>query len=239
MENFEELLENFGAATDHFGLADTLGTLVESSKVPVANSRVDAEDQNGDIAASAWVGNKDGELYEASCTYQVDTDAVALATAVKLGQKETGVTITGVDGTTSNSEWPKITVTGTLGTQPLEQKKTYTLPTITIQPKKQAQPVGFSVTTGKLTGSSFSATCDLATATDGEGEPVAHGVAGAVITATGEAVAISTEAPAMAAEAEWTATTESGKSEPQAAWHTASISVERVLPVTIGAGSGA
>ncbi len=232
-------MANFGALTDHFGLASVLGTLVESSKVPVANSRVDAEDQNGDIAAAEWVGNKDGELYEASCTYQVDSKEVALATAVKLGQKEAGVTITGIDGTTSNSEWPKITINGTLGTKPLEQDKTYTLPAITIQPKKQAQPIGFSVTTGKLTGSSFSATCDLSTATDGEGEPVAHGVAGAVITANGDAVAISTEAPALAAETEWTPTTESGKSEPQAAWHTASISVERVLPVTIAAGGGA
>ena len=80
-------MANFGALTDHFNLAASVGTLVESSKTPVANSRADALDENGDIADAAWYGNKEGDLYEASCTYQVDTTDVTVATALKLGEK--------------------------------------------------------------------------------------------------------------------------------------------------------
>jgi len=224
-------MANFGALTDHFTLAATVGTLVESSKTPVANSRADALDENGDIADAAWYGNTAGELYEASCTYQVDTTDVTVA-ALKLGELSTGV-VTGIEIATSNGDWPKITVSGILGTGALEQGKTYALPTATVAAKKQAQAMGITVTTGKLTSCSLSASCDLATANDGAGEPVAHGVSGAVATATAEAVATSAATPVLAAAEGWEVATGSGLNEPQANWHTTSISVEKVLTVSI------
>ena len=229
-------MANFGALTDHFALAESVGTLVESSKTPVANSRADALDENGDIADAAWYGNTDGVLYEASCTYQVDTDNVTVATALKLGELETGVVVTSIEISTSNGDWPRVTVSGTLGTGALEQGKTYAMPTGTVAAKKQAQIIaGITLTTGKLTSCSLSASCDLATANDGAGEPVAHGVSGAVATATAEAVATSTATPVLAAAEGWEVATGSGLNEPQANWHTTSISVEKVLPVTIAA----
>jgi len=228
-------MANFGALTDHFSLAATIGTLVESSKTPVANSRADALDENGDIAAAAWYGNTHGDLYEASCTYQVDTTGVTVAT-LKLGEKSTGVVITSIEISTSNGDWPKITVSGILGTGALEQGKTYAMPTGTVAAKKQAQLIaGITLTSGKLTSASLSASCDLATANDGAGEPVAHGVSGAVATATAEAVAITNESPVLAADTGWNITTGSALNEPQAAWHTGSISVEKTLTVTIAA----
>ena len=121
-------MANFGALTDHFTLAASVGTLVESSKTPVANSRADALDENGDIADAAWYGNTAAELYEASCTYQVDTTDVNVATALKLGELATGVVVTSIEISTSNGDWPKITVSGILGTGALEQGKTYALP---------------------------------------------------------------------------------------------------------------
>ena len=229
-------MANFGALTDHFTLAATIGALVESSKTPVANSRADALDENGDIADAAWYGNTDGDLYEASCTYQVDTNDVNVATALKLGELATGVVVTGIEIATSNGDWPKITVSGTLGTGALEQGKTYAMPTGTVAAKKQAQIIaGIALTTGKLTSASLSASCDLATANDGAGEPVAHGVSGAVATATAEAVAITDESPVLAADTEWKSQPGSSLNEPQAAWHTGSISVEKTLTVTIAA----
>jgi hypothetical protein len=228
-------MANFGALTDHFNLAASIGTLVESSKTPIANSRADALDENGDIADAAWYGNTDGVLYEASCTYQVDTNDVNVATALKLGELATGVVVTSIEISTSNGDWPKITVSGILGTGALEQGKTYAMPTATVAAKMQAQAMGITVTTGKLTSCSLSASCDLATANDGEGEPVAHGVSGAVATATAEAVATSTDTPVLAAAEGWEVATGSGLNEPQANWHTTSISVEKVLPVTIAA----
>ena len=229
-------MANFGALTDHFALGATIGTLVESSKTPVANSRADALDENGDIADAAWYGNKAAALYEASCTYQVDTNDVTVGTALKLGELSTGVVVTSIEISTSNGDWPRVTVSGTLGTGALEQGKTYAMPTGTVAAKKQAQIIaGIELTSGKLTSASLSASCDLATANDGAGEPVAHGVSGAVATATAEAVAITAESPVLAADTGWNITTGSSLNEPQAAWHTGSISVEKTLTVTIAA----
>ncbi len=226
---------NFGAQTDHWGLA--LGTVIESSKTPVSQSRADALDENGDIADSAWHGNTEGDLYEASVTYQIDTTELDLS-ELNLGNIEAGKAATGVEVTTSNSEWPKVTITGTLGTEPLEQAKTYALPEVTVLPLKKAQAMGVTVTTGKLASCTLSASCDLATAHDGAGEPVAHGVSGAICSASAEAVATSTAAPVLAAAATWTISTGSGTNEPQADWHTASIAVEKKLAVTIAQGGG-
>ena len=232
-------MANFGALTDHFNLAASVGRLVESSKTPVANSRADALDENGDIADAAWYGNKDGDLYEASCTYIVTDktgDIDDVATVLKLGELSTGVVVTSIEISTSNGDWPRVTVSGTLGTGALEQSKTYAMPTGTVKAKKQAQIIaGITLTSGKLTSASLSASCDLATANDGEGEPVAHGVSGAVATATAEAVAVTAESPVLAADTGWNITTGSALNEPQAAWHTGSISVEKTLPVTIAA----
>jgi hypothetical protein len=228
-------MANFGALTDHFTLAASAGTLIESSKTPVANARIDAQDENGDIADSEWHGNEDGDLYEASCTYQVDTNGVTVG-ALKLGELSTGVVVTSIEISTSNGDWPRVTVSGTLGTVALEQSKTYAMPTGTVAAKKQAQIIaGITLTTGKLTSASLSASCDLATANDGEGEPVAHGVSGAVAVATAEAVAITAESPVLAADTGWNITTGSALNEPQAAWHTGSISVEKTLTVAIAA----
>jgi hypothetical protein len=228
-------MANFGALTDHFTLAASAGTLIESSKTPVANARIDAQDENGDIADSEWHGNKAGDLYDASCTYQVDTNGVTVG-ALKLGELSTGVVVTSIEISTSNGDWPRVTVSGTLGTGALEQSKTYAMPTGTVAAKKQAQIIaGITLTTGKLTSASLSASCDLATANDGEGEPVAHGVSGAVAVATAEAVAITAASPVLAADTGWNITTGSALNEPQAAWHTGSISVEKTLTVTIAA----
>jgi len=229
-------MANFGALTDHFGLATSIGSLIDSTKTPVAQSRADALDENGDVADAAWHGNTDGTLYEASCTYQLDgsVDAtVDLSSLKMLGQLATGVVALSVEVATSNGDWPRITISGILGTAALEQSKTWDLPEITISAKKQAQAMGLVVTTGKLTSCTLSASCDLATANDGEGEPVAHGVSGAIASATGEAVAISNAAPVLAAAVGWTVSTGAGVNEPQAAWHTGSLTVEQKLAVTI------
>ena len=92
--------------------------------------------------------------------------------------------------------------------------------------------MGVAVTTGKLTSCSLSASCDLAEALDGEGEPVAHGVSGAVMSASAEAVAISDAVPVLAAAADWKIAQGSGLAEPQANWHTASITTEKTIAVT-------
>ena len=59
---------------------------------------------------------------------------------------------------------------------------------------------------------------------------------------TGDSEVIATasaESPVLAADAGWNITTGSSLNEPQAAWHTGSISVEKTLTVTIAAAAPA
>jgi hypothetical protein len=230
-------MANFGALTDHFGLGSTSGfELVDSSATPRSMSRADAQDANGDIADAAWHGNTTAALKDASCTYALKSGTLATGTVLKLGQLAAGKIALSVEVATSNGGWPQITVSGVIGpsqTLVLEQVKTYALPAYTISGKKQAQLMGVTIENGRLTDCSMSASCDWAQQDDGQGEPVAYGVSGAVATASATAVAVSAESPELAAAEGWTASQDSGLEESQASWHTASISVEKVLDVAI------
>ena len=230
-------MANFGALTDHFGLAATLGTLIEATKVSRPQTRKDALDENGDIADTAYHGNTAGTLYDSTCVYQLDGAGAGPTSLdledVEIGQIATGKVVTSAAPDTSNSNWPKTTVVGVLGTPALEQDKKWALTGGTIYARKQAQLIGVTVTTGELTSCGTAASCDLAQADDGEGEPVAFGVSGAIQTATAEAVATSAAAPVLAAAEGWTVQQATGVNEPQADWHTATINVEKKLTVVI------
>lgn len=232
----------FGALTDHFGLvAGSNLVLVNSSKVPIANSITRAEDENGDLVAQVAHGNEAGELFEASCTYAVATDDLDTSD-IKLGETATGTVITSVEITTSNGAWPQVTVSGTLGTEEMcvryGKLNTYKLPVYTISACKKAQNILFTVPAGvRLTGSGISASVELAQQEDGEGEPVAHGISGGVITLTADLVGV-TVAPSWVTtalvSAGYAVTQEPGKDEGQAAWHTGSGAAEKILSADLG-----
>ena len=224
-------MSNFGGLTDHFGLASGDMILVSSEASPVAQSRADAMDESGDIAASAWHGNTSAGLQEATCVYALKSGT--LSAELKLGQLSVGKVVTSIEVSTSMGAWPQITVSGIIGSDALEQVKTYELGNLSVSGLKKAQPMGIAVTTGKLNDCSLSASCDWAQQEDGLGEPVAYGVSGAVATATATAVATGTDAPVLAAAAGYTVSQGSGKEEGQAAWHTASITTEKILSVSI------
>ena len=224
-------MSNFGGDTDHFGLATDHMVLVSSTATPVSQSRADAMDENGDIAASAWHGNTSAGLQEATCVYALKSGT--LPTDLELGQLDVGVVVLSIAVATSNGEWPQITVSGIIGSEALEQIKTYALGTLNVAGKKQAQAMGVALTTGKLNDCTLTATCDWAQQEDGLGEPVAYGVSGAIASADATAVATGTAVPVLAAAAGYTVSQGSGKDEGQAAWHTASITTEKVLTVTI------
>ncbi len=230
-------MANFGALTDHFGLGSTSGfELVDSSATPRSQSRDDAADENGDIADAAWFGNTTAGLKDATCVYALKSGSVATGTVLKLGQLAAGKIALSIEVATSNGGWPQITVSGVIGPSEslvLEQVKTYALPAYTINGLKKAQLMGVTLTTGRLTDCSMSASCDWAQQEDGAGEPVAYGVSGAVATANATAVAVSDEAPVLAAAAEWDISQDSSLDESQATWHTANIAVEQVLTVSI------
>lgn len=228
-------MADFGALTDHFGilaisdgatgtLADVL-TLVDSSKTPVAESRADANDENNDIAASTFYGA--GALFEASSTFALtsgDLDTALLLCGEIAVQKFIATVVI----PTSNDGWPQITVSGTLGAETMVApsgalSNKFSLPSVTLTARKQAQQIGFTTGAGcKLTGATLSASVELAQQEDGLGEPAAHGVSGGTFEVSADFVRI-TAAPSWAVTAPGIGLTETqapGSAEGQAAYHT-------------------
>ena len=236
-------MADFGALTDHFGillisdggtgtLADDL-TLVDSSKTPVAESRADAMDENNDIAASTFYGA--GSLFEASSTFALTSGT--LDTALLLcGEIAVQKFVQSVEISTSADGWPQITVSVTLGAEtmvaPAGLENTFTLPSVTLTARKQAQLIGFTVgATCKLTGSSMTASVELAQQEDGLGEPAAHGVSGGTIEVTADMVRI-TAAPSWTVTSPGIGLTETqapSLDEGQAAYHTATATAAGTL----------
>jgi len=225
-------MANRGTLTDHFGLASASLILVDSSdKTPVAKSRAEATDENGDIADAEWYGGTD--IFDVSNVYALKSGTLNLNT-LKLGEQEPGVIISSISVATDNGEWPKITVTGQLGneavTAPTGKANTWTLPSITLTAIKSAQPMGFTVSAGSLQNNTFEFSCDIAELTDGTGEPAAHGVSGAVGALSAELMNTADEAPAVSLTLSGL-TLSQGLStiEPAAEYHTASFSAEVIL----------
>jgi hypothetical protein len=217
-------MSNFGALTDHFGIATSNLILVESSKTPVEQNRVDATDENGDVADTDFHGNTAGTLFEASCTYALKSGTLNLNT-LKLGELTAGTIAESLEVATEGAAWPQFTMSGKLGCQtvtaPSGKANTFTLPDLVITGIKAAQLMGFTVGAGRLTGCTLEASIETAEQQNGVGEPVAHGVSGGTGTVTAEFVRI-TDAPAWTLTAAWlTEQKKPGIEEGQAAHHTA------------------
>lgn len=225
----------FGAQTDHFGIlatADGVLELVSSTKTPVPKAIAYAQDENGDNTDDTAYGAP-ATMFEASSVFAVKSGSFSL-NLLKLGFIASTKALLSIELSTENGAWPQLTVSGRLGCIAPATLKTYTLPDITIHGKKQAQALGFTVTSGcKLTGSSLSASVDFAEQTDGLGVPVAQDVSGGVISGSGTFVGI-TVAPG------WTVTLSGaselaapGSEEPQAAYNTGSGTWEAMLAVDV------
>ena len=240
------MANQFGALTDHFGLTAagevfvTIGELIDSSSTPIAQNRTDANDENNDVAASAYSGNTAAALSEVSCTYAIKSGTLDTAD-LDLGELVVGadnLVITSIGVTTSGGDWPQVVVSGTKGTEtitaPTGFLNVFAMPSVSVLGIKQAQLLGFTVSEGKLTASSLSASVELAQLDSGEGEPVAHGVSGGTVEVTADFVAIDA-AVAWAVGALFTETQAPGASEGQAAWHTTSAAGAAILARTASA----
>ena len=225
----------FGGKTDHFSMATDTLILQESTKVPRKANMATALDANGDVAVTELYGNDAGALYDATCTYLLKSGTLDLST-LYVGELSAGVVVTGINVDTTNGDWPKVAVTGVLGTAafqaPTGKLAKAPLPAITITGGKFAQGLGFTVSTGALNSSSLSVQCDTAEAADGEGEPVAYAASfpNAEVTAQGvytsAAFAWAVTEPGVGlieTQAEST-------NEPQAAWQTATCA--GYIPIT-------
>ena len=234
------MADGFGAYTDHFGIlaripVSTIGTLADvltitaAEKTPDAMSRGEATNECGDVVAATWYGNTAGALYDVSNTYVLRTDSLNL-NELQAGELATGIFAATIEVGTSNDGWPQITVSGKLGFAAIVSTDlaTWTLPDITILGKKCAQLLDFTVDAAcRMTASSLSASVDPAQVEDGEGEPVAQGVSGGLLTISADMVRV-TGACAWTPAVAWEETQAPGESEGQAAYHTASAAAEQI-----------
>lgn len=225
-------MSSFGALTDHFSLASTDLILINSSETKIEQSRADAQDENGDIAATTYYGNTTQNMREVSCTYALKSGSLNINT-IKLGALAASPTILreSIEVATSNSEFPQITVSGRKNivsiTAPSGKLNTFTLPSLSISGRMGAQPIFCTAGAGcKITGTNLSANVEVAQQDNGIGEPIAHGVSGGVGTFGAEFVRITT-APSWSIVTTGntsfgiTETQAPGAEQGQAAYHTA------------------
>ena len=220
---------DFGSLTDHFSMASESLILIGSTNTPVAKSRADDPNENGDIINAQWFGG--GDVEDVTCEYLLKSGTLNLNTLL-LGEISDGTGVSSISVATSNSDYPKISVTGKIGLEtmvaPTGKRNTWTLPSITITANKYAQPLGFTYSAGRLLGCTIEASCEIFETPDGLGEPVAHGVSGASGTISSE---WGSEEPTIS----YTLTETYGETqapaitEPQAAFHTHTAAAEFIL----------
>lgn len=228
---------SFGAKTDHWGIATADLVVVDSSSEPRSMSRADAQDENGDIAAAAWFGNTAGTLLDVSVTYALKSGTLDLST-LELGEITAGSVVGSIRAGTTNTGWPQITVDGVMGAEtivaPTGFLNTFALPAITLTGRKAADAMGATLGADfRLTGGDVTFTADIAQQDDGEGEPAAHGISGAVGVMSQQLVKAGITTLTWAPPSGWTETKPEGTTQAQAAWNTTTATCEKVLTRTV------
>ena len=221
-----------GRMDDPTGFANTNLILQEPTEEVDPLERADAEDENGDIAASTWHGNSGGALKTVNVVLLLKSGTLDLST-LYCGEKAAGTVIESLAVDTDNGDWPKITAVCKIGTQaitaPTGKTNKFSLPAITITGAKRAQEMGFTTdATCRLTGSSLSASVDLARVNDSLGEAAAHGLSSKVIEVSADFVAVTT-APGWTVTGDFVETQPPTRAENQAAYHTGTGTAEMVF----------
>lgn len=173
------------------GTAADVLTINGTTRTPIAKSVSTVSDEYGDVKAKSVYGAAT-TMFEATSGFKLKSGTLALNNLF-LGQcTTTGTFITAISIKTSNSDWPTISATGSVG-KTLEAAPTgflnkWALPAITLTGKKLAQAFGGAGAGGKgfavtvddtINGSSLDFSVNLAETPDGEGLPVAFSLSGA------------------------------------------------------------
>jgi hypothetical protein len=182
----------FGVITDLVaGDATAVLKTQNFSSVPHAKTGAYAIDEFGDSVAATYYGDQGSAGTLASdISYELVLSAGSFDMAdLVLGGKGSGLVMTSVEVTTKNNEWPKISVSGrdAVSTADLTGMGTWALPTLTINGRKKAQPIGFTVGVGcKLQGCGVTAKVDDANEAGDLGEEAAYDVDNGILTGTAD-----------------------------------------------------
>jgi hypothetical protein len=187
----------FGVSTDPFGItyAGADWKQVSYSEEPVA-SNANVQDENGDNVCETVFG--EAKNYTAEYQYAGTGANVVFPTLVLGTDTVNDILVTGATVATSNTERPKLTVTGETAFG--ESASDYTVAFPTVVNAKKAAAMGFEVTTGtRLNSSTWAITAQTAYVLDEDGERVLADVYGARIEASGDLVSCTGVAAATAA----------------------------------------
>lgn len=152
----------FGAGT---GTINPGGVLQSRSENSVELSIADALDEFGDIAERTYYGLTD--IKEVTEVYALDNGSFTLPT---LGLYNSNIIITSIEVSTSNSDWPQISITFMQGIPAAKiETGTATMPSISVEARRKAQPL---LLTGgvNLQSTSVSFSIDLEELRDASGE---------------------------------------------------------------------
>jgi hypothetical protein len=159
--------------------------------VATTEAEVDAEDSEGNIAAS---GHHDGGAgVPVVCNYEIHKGTVTLG-SLKLGPQGSGKVISQIAVGTNNGGWPTIQATGITGATDTATMPTFTLPTASIVARRNAQVIKFAKATPtvwRLTSAQLTASGTIDHALDSDGSVGPMSFRGAKVEISGEGVEIS------------------------------------------------
>ena len=222
---------SYGANTDKFGISDTNWKLLSYSADPIS-SNANAQDSNGDNVCETVFDT----AYSYSAEYQFcgagDTSGNVTWPTIVLGNDTTNsVLVTGATISTSNTERPRLSMSGEDPFGASTNAYTLTLPTVPAA--KKATAMGFVPDTTSVTrvnSSSWTATAQTSYVQDSDGQRCLADVYQARIEASGDLVSCTSTATAIADTANgYTLSGPVGKSESNTSYGSSTVNVFKNL----------
>lgn len=171
-----------------FGITSTItppftitGAKVQSyNHGPYAPQSAELTDEFGNATARTFYGNEN--IVEHEAVYALMCGFAATSVVIGTNGLES------VAISTSNGEWPTMTVKWYTGLPTCQSGCTFAVTIPGVEGKRKAQALGLSNSTGKVQSSSWTASASLSLLLDEEGDPAAYAFSGGTIEASGEAV---------------------------------------------------
>lgn len=169
----------FGISSTISCPVDVTGIVTDYQKQPYQKQSADETDELGNTSARTYFGS--GTIVRHEVTYQLKCDA-SIGT-VTLG--EDGLESISIE--TSNGDWPTVSIVWYTGLPTCQSGATFSVTPPAVAGKRKAQPLGITNAGGKLSSTSWSASCSLNVLPDEDGEPAAYAFSGGEIEASAEA----------------------------------------------------
>lgn len=226
-------MAGFGNGTNHFDLATLISNanliFIGSTETPLPISVERAADEEGNNAAEdSYEG---GPAVAVEDTYKLQGGTLDLE-ELHIGPIDNGAVhlcAVSISVATSNSDWPTITVSGFTGVTDYADMPSFYLPAVTINGKRIAQGIDFTVDAAcRLTSSELTLSGEFHHDLDDSGEVGVMAFTGSNCELSGEAVEI-TGVVAWTPGGTWIETQAPGADNGNIQWGTASFAATKII----------